>query len=78
MGQYYYTSVVAVYTGFTIAQLRRRKRIRRRILLAKGAVEEPGDDRQVAALVVGREDNRVFIALGSHCIVFVICVSVLK
>lgn len=54
----------------------KRRNYIRRILLAKGAVEEPGDDRQVAALVVGRKDNRVFIALGRHCICY--SVSVFK
>jgi len=37
--------------------------------LGEGAVEEPGDDGEVAALIVGREEDRVFVLLGllRHC-----------
>lgn len=35
-------------------------------LLAEGAVEQPGDDRQVLALIVSRQDHRVLVALGCH------------
>ena len=35
------------------------------ILLGKGAVEQPGDDGEVLALIEGRQDDRVHILAGS-------------
>jgi hypothetical protein len=35
-------------------------------LLSEGTVQQPSDDREVLALVVGRQDNRVLVSLGSH------------
>lgn len=37
------------------------------VLLAKGPLQEPDDDREVPALVVGRQDDRVFV-FGAHCV----------
>lgn len=37
------------------------------VLLAKGPLQEPDDDREVLALVVGRQDDRVFVFGGAHC-----------
>lgn len=37
------------------------------LLLAKGPLQEPDDDREVPALVVGRQDDRVFV-FGAHCV----------
>lgn len=35
------------------------------LLLGEGAVQQPGDDGQVATLIVGRQDDRVLV--GCHC-----------
>lgn len=37
------------------------------VLLAKGPLQKPDDDREVPALVVGRQDDRVFV-FGAHCV----------
>ena len=37
------------------------------LLFVEGLLEQPNDDREVLALVVGRQDDRVLVAgLGSH------------
>lgn len=38
------------------------------LLLGKGAVEQPDDDRQVLALIVSGQDHRVLVAFGCHCV----------
>lgn len=47
-----------------------REKVRRfgSLPLCEGAVEEPSDDGEVLALVVGGQDDRVLVAgvLGSH------------
>ena len=43
-------------------------RVRGDILLCESAVKQPGDDGQVAALIVGWENDRVFVLWnGGHC-----------
>lgn len=49
-----------------------RNRWLRNILLGKGAVEQPGNDGQISALIVRRQDNRVLVLsrdglCRSHC-----------
>jgi len=36
------------------------------LLLSEGAVQQPGDNREVAALIVGRKEDRVLV-LGGGC-----------
>ena len=38
-----------------------------KVLFAKGAFQEPDDDGEVLALVVGRQDDRVLVFGGAHC-----------
>jgi hypothetical protein len=36
------------------------------VLLGERSVQEPGDDWQVPALIIGREDNGVFVLFGGR------------
>lgn len=40
----------------------------KRILLGKGPLDQPNDDREVLALIVGRQDDRVLVLGGSHVV----------
>ena len=40
----------------------------KRILLGKSPLDQPNDDREVLALVVGRQDDRVLVIGGSHVV----------
>lgn len=35
-------------------------------LLVEGPLDQPGDDREVAPFIVGRQDDRVLVLGGSH------------
>lgn len=41
------------------------------LLFVEGLLEQPNDDREVLALVVGRQDDRVLVLGDSHFRIFV-------